>query len=34
MIRKELSLKPWAHSSHIEGFTEKVEANMLMEPYD
>jgi cyanamide hydratase len=33
-IRKELALKPWAHSSHIEGFVEKVEANTLMEPYD
>ena len=33
-IRKELELKPWAHSSHIEGFTDIVEANKLMEPYD
>jgi cyanamide hydratase len=33
-IRKEMALKPWAHSSHIEGFAEKVEANKLMEPYD
>lgn len=33
-IRKEMSLKPWAHSSHIDGFAEKVEANKLMEPYD
>jgi len=33
-VREEMRLKPWAHSSHIDGFAEKIEANKLMEPYD
>jgi len=33
-IREEIGLKPWAHSTHIDGFAEKVEGNKLMEPYD
>jgi cyanamide hydratase len=33
-IREEIGLKPWAHSTHIDGFAEKVEGNILMEPYD
>jgi cyanamide hydratase len=33
-IREEIGLKPWAHSTHIDGFAEKVEGNTLMEPYD
>lgn len=33
-IRREMELKPWAHTSHIEGFAEIVEANELMAPYD
>lgn len=34
VIRDELRLKPWAHTTAIEGFEEKVKANKLMEPYD
>ncbi|RDL42116.1 Cyanamide hydratase [Venustampulla echinocandica] len=35
-LRKEISLKPWAHSTHLGGkdFPEGVEGNKLMEPYD
>jgi cyanamide hydratase len=33
-IREEIGLKPWAHSTHIDEFAEKVEGNTLMEPYD
>jgi cyanamide hydratase len=33
-IREEIGLKPWAHSTHIDQFAEKVEGNKLMEPYD
>jgi cyanamide hydratase len=33
-IRKEIELKPWAHSTHIDGFAELVERNTLMEPWD
>jgi len=33
-IRQEIGLKPWAHSTHIDEFAEKVEGNKLMEPYD
>ncbi|KAF2739007.1 cyanamide hydratase [Polyplosphaeria fusca] len=33
-IRQETALKPWSHTTSIEGFAEKVEANVLMEPWD
>ncbi|KAH8598980.1 urea hydro-lyase cyanamide [Bisporella sp. PMI_857] len=35
-IRKELSLKPWAHTSHLgePGFEERVEGNVLMSEWD
>ena len=33
-IRKEVGLKPWCHTTSIEGFAEGVEGNKLMEPYD
>jgi len=33
-IRKEIGLKPWCHTTSIEGFAEGVEGNKLMEPYD
>lgn len=35
-IRKEIGLKPWAHSTHLgeKEFPEGVEGNKLMEPYD
>jgi len=34
VMRKKCELKPWANTSRIEGFTEMVEANTLMAPYD
>ncbi|KAF2121397.1 hypothetical protein BDV96DRAFT_640789 [Lophiotrema nucula] len=33
-IREELALKPWSHTTAIDGFAEMVEANVLMEPWD
>ncbi|KAF1817055.1 putative urea hydro-lyase/cyanamide hydratase [Eremomyces bilateralis CBS 781.70] len=33
-VRKEISKKPWSHSTVIENFAETVEGNKLMEPYD
>lgn len=33
-IREEISLKPWCHTTALEGFAEAVEGNKLMEPYD
>ncbi|KAF9282496.1 hypothetical protein BGZ74_002134 [Mortierella antarctica] len=33
-VRSEIEGKPWAHSTHIEQFAEKVEGNTLMEPYE
>lgn len=33
-IREEVALKPWSHTTAIEGFAEGVEGNKLMEPYD
>lgn len=33
-VRKETELKPWSHTTKIEGFAEKVEANETMRPYD
>lgn len=34
VVRKEVELKPWSHTTAIGGFAESVEANKLMEPYD
>lgn len=34
VVRKEVELKPWSHTTKIEGFAEMVEGNQLMEPYD
>jgi cyanamide hydratase len=33
-VREEIGAKPWCHSTHIENFAEKVEGNMLMEPFE
>ncbi|KAJ9669582.1 hypothetical protein H2201_000449 [Coniosporium apollinis] len=33
-IREEVKIKPWCHTTVIEGFAEGVEGNKLMEPYD
>lgn len=33
-IREEVGLKPWCHTTAIEGFDEKVEGNELMAPYE
>ncbi|KAK5014481.1 hypothetical protein LTR60_003338 [Cryomyces antarcticus] len=33
-IREEIGLKPWCHTTIIEGFAEGVEGNKLMEPYE
>ena len=33
-VREEIGAKPWCHSTHIEHFAEKIEANKLMEPYE
>lgn len=33
-IREEVGLKPWSHTTAIDGFAEGVEGNKLMEPYD
>ena len=33
-VREEIVAKPWCHSTHIENFAEKVEANKLMEPFE
>lgn len=34
IVRDEIKAKPWCHTTHIDGFAEKVEGNTLMEPYD
>ena len=34
VVRREVELKPWSHTTKIEGFAEMVEANKLMEPYE
>lgn len=33
-VREEVKLKPWSHTTSIEGFAEMVEGNTLMAPYD
>lgn len=33
-IRKEVDRKPWAHTTAIDKFAEKVEGNQLMAPYE
>jgi len=33
-VREEIGLKPWCHSTAIEGFAEMVENNSLMKPFD
>ncbi|KAK8170693.1 hypothetical protein BC567DRAFT_243530 [Phyllosticta citribraziliensis] len=33
-IREEIALKPWAHSTAIDGFAEMVEGNEVMKKYD
>lgn len=33
-IREEVGLKPWSHTTAIDGFGKRVESNKLMEPYD
>ena len=33
-IREEIRVKPWCHSTAIEGFAEAVEGNRLMAPYE
>jgi cyanamide hydratase len=33
-VRKECQLKPWSHTTKIDGFAEMVEANDTMRPYD
>ena len=33
-IREEIEAKPWCHTTHIDGFAEKVEGNTLMKPFD
>jgi len=33
-IREEVGLKPWSHTTAIDGFAEGVEGNKLMEPYE
>lgn len=33
-IRKEESLKPWCHTTHIPRFAEQVEGNQLQKPYE
>jgi len=33
-IEKEIAAKPWCHSTAIDGFTDMVRNNQLMEPYD
>jgi cyanamide hydratase len=33
-IRKEESLKPWCHTTHIPKFAEQVEGNQLQKPYE
>lgn len=33
-IREEVRLKPWSHTTAIDGFGKRVESNKLMEPYD
>ncbi|KAF2494142.1 cyanamide hydratase [Lophium mytilinum] len=33
-IREEVGLKPWSHTTSIEGFAEGVEGNKLMEAYE
>jgi cyanamide hydratase len=34
VIREEIGLKPYCHSTVIEGFADLVENNELMKPYD
>ncbi|KAF1982211.1 cyanamide hydratase [Aulographum hederae CBS 113979] len=34
VVREEVGRKPWAHSTVIEGFAEKVEGNKVMEKYE
>lgn len=34
VVRREIETKPWAHSTAIDGFVEKVEANDVMRPYE
>ncbi|KAF4994314.1 hypothetical protein FGRMN_5899 [Fusarium graminum] len=34
VIRKEESLKPWCHTTHIPKFAEQVEGNQLQKPYE
>ncbi|KAK8196712.1 hypothetical protein M8818_006879 [Zalaria obscura] len=34
VVREEKRLKPWSHTTKIEGFEEMVEGNTVMEPYD
>lgn len=34
VVREELTLKPWAHSSAIPNFAETARGNKLMEPWD
>jgi len=33
-LREEVGLKPWCHTTVIEGFGKRVEGNTLMEPYE
>ncbi|OCK78854.1 cyanamide hydratase family HD domain-containing protein [Lepidopterella palustris CBS 459.81] len=33
-IREEVGLKPWCHTTAIDGFAEGVEGNKLMEPWE
>lgn len=33
-IREEIALKPWAHSTAIDGFAEMVQGNKVMKKYD
>jgi cyanamide hydratase len=33
-LKEELELKPWAHTTVIEGFAERVLGNDLMAPYE
>jgi cyanamide hydratase len=33
-VGEECALKPWAHTTAIDGFAEKIMGNTLMAPYD
>ncbi|KAK4972563.1 hypothetical protein LTR66_011297 [Elasticomyces elasticus] len=33
-VKQEIMLKPWCHSTAIDGFEDKIRGNKLMEPYD